>query len=78
MRLFGHRRVRSSLVQTSDNNVGGFALAVEPVELVEVRRELLREAKHWLGEWERHRDEEARGRLLQSLEMLAMFFPPPR
>lgn len=48
----------------------GFALSIEPVELVELRRELLREARLWLHVWERSRDPEARGRLLQSLDML--------
>lgn len=48
------------------------ALALEPIELSEGRRELLREAQHWLGVWERRRDDEARGRLLQSLELLAL------
>lgn len=49
-----------------------FALAVEPIELVETRRELLREAQLWLTRWEQSRDAEARGRLLQSLDVLAM------
>lgn len=53
-------------------NGGSFAVAVEPIALVEGRRELLREAQHWLGVWERNRDAEARGRLLQSLEALAL------
>lgn len=51
---------------------GSFALAVEPIELVEGRRDLVREVQHWLGVWERTRDPEARGRLLQSLEVLAL------
>lgn len=54
------------------SNGGSFALAVEPIELVEGRRELVREANHWLGEWERNRSEEARWRLVQVLETLAM------
>lgn len=49
-----------------------FALAVEPVELVEARRELVREVQHWLTAWERGRGEQARGRLLQSLDVLAL------
>ena len=49
-----------------------FALAVEPVELVETRRELVREVQWWLGVWEQSRTEEARGRLVQSLEVLAL------
>lgn len=49
-----------------------FALAVEPVELVETRRELVREVQHWLAVWENSRSEEVRGRLVQSLEVLAL------
>lgn len=49
-----------------------FALAMEPVELVEVRRELVREVQLWLYKWERSRSAEARGRLLQSLDVLGM------
>jgi hypothetical protein len=51
--------------------VATFAEAVDRVD-GELRRELLREAQHWLGEWERARTEEARGRLLQALEDLAL------
>lgn len=51
---------------------GSFALEVEPIELVEGRRELVREVQHWLGVWERSRTEEARGRLVQSLEVLSL------
>ena len=51
---------------------GSFAVAVEQIELVEGRRELVREVRHWLGVWERTRNEEARGRLVQSLELLAL------
>lgn len=47
-----------------------FAEAVEPAPLTESRRELVREAQHWLEEWETHRADEARGRLLQTLELL--------
>lgn len=50
---------------------GSFATAVEPIELVEGRRELVREVQHWLGVWEKSRDEVVRGRLIQSLEVLA-------
>jgi hypothetical protein len=50
----------------------GFAEAVEPTALAELRSELLREANHWLGLWERHRLDEHRGRLLQVLETLAL------
>lgn len=56
---------------TRGNPCEGFALAVEPIELVELRRELVREVQFWLGVWERTRDGEAQGRLLQSLEVLA-------
>ena len=49
-----------------------FAEMVDPTPLAETRRELLREANHWLREWERHRDGEARGRLLQALDVLAL------
>lgn len=51
---------------------GSFALEVEPIELVEGRRELVREVQHWLGVWERSRTEESRGRLVQSLEVLSL------
>ena len=47
-----------------------FAVDVEPIELVETRRELLREAQVWLTIWERGRDLEARGRLLQCMDVL--------
>jgi hypothetical protein len=50
----------------------GFAVAVEGAPLVEARREQIREAQHWLTEWERHRRDEDRGRLLQSLDTLAL------
>jgi hypothetical protein len=49
-----------------------FAEAVEFTPLFEARRELVREAQHWLGEWEQHRRDEDRGRLLQALETLAL------
>jgi hypothetical protein len=49
----------------------GFAAAAEDVALREERRELLREAQWSLREWEAHRREEDRGRLLASLEGLA-------
>ena len=49
-----------------------FALDVEPAELVELRRELVREVQFWLTEWEQGRADEAKGRLLQSLELLAL------
>lgn len=49
-----------------------FARAVEPAPLAESRRELVREAQHWLGEWETHRTEEDRGRLLQTLDVLSL------
>lgn len=39
---------------------------------VEVRAELLREASHWLSEYERHRRDEDRGRLLATLDHLAL------
>lgn len=54
------------------SNEGSFALAVEPIELVEGRRELVREVQHWLGVWESQRSAEARGRLVQCLELLAL------
>jgi hypothetical protein len=50
----------------------GFAETVEPTELREPRHELVREAQHWLTEWERHRRDEDRGRLLQVLDVLAL------
>jgi hypothetical protein len=65
--LAGAAAGRSSASQGSS-----FALAVEPVELVETRRELVREVQHWLGIWENSRSEEVRGRLVQSLEVLAL------
>lgn len=49
----------------------GIAIELEPIELVEERRELMREAKHSLEEWERHRAPEVRQRLIDSLEGLA-------
>lgn len=49
-----------------------FAEQVEDATVREVRRELFREAQHWLTEWERHRDDLARGRFLQSLDTLAL------
>lgn len=55
-----------------------FALDVEPIELVETRRELVREVQWWLGVWERSRTEEARGRLVQSLEVLALLLRSSR
>lgn len=54
-----------------------FATATEPVELLESRRELVREVQWWLSEWERSRDPEARGRLLQSLDVLALLVRGP-
>lgn len=59
-----------------------FAEAVEPAPLAEARAELIREARHWLCEFERHRRDEDRGRLLQTLDVLALLVsgepPPPR
>lgn len=56
-----------------DRSTGGsFAVDVEPIELVEGRRELVREVQHWLGVWETQRTEEARARLVQCLELLAL------
>lgn len=49
-----------------------FAEVAAGTPLVETRRELVREASHWLGEFERHRRHEDRGRLLQTLETLAL------
>lgn len=51
--------------------VTSFALAVEPVELVEERRECIREANFALRCWERSRDPADRERLLYALEVLA-------
>lgn len=48
-----------------------FAQAVDG-RLVELRLELLREARQWLGEYERSREPELRGRLLVTLEHLAL------
>jgi hypothetical protein len=47
-----------------------FALAVEPVELVEGRRECIREAQFSLSRWERTRDPLDRARLLAALLVL--------
>jgi hypothetical protein len=47
-----------------------FAESVEGAPLLEARRELVREAAFWLGEFERHRRDEDRGRLLEALELL--------
>lgn len=63
---------RASVIRSQSGADRSFALAVEPVELVEGRRELVREVKHWLGVWETQRSEEARGRLVQCLELLAL------
>lgn len=52
--------------------VRSFAQVVEPAPLAESRRELVREAQHWLGEWEIHRTDEDRGRLLQTLDVLSL------
>ncbi len=60
-----------------DGGDRSFALAVQPVELVEARRELLRLAQHWLTTWERSHIPEARGRLLQVLEDLALLVSDP-
>jgi hypothetical protein len=49
----------------------GFASAAEGVALREERRELLREAQWSLRQWELHRRELDRGRLLAALEGLA-------
>jgi hypothetical protein len=49
----------------------GFAAAAEGVALREERRELLREAQWSLRQWELHRRELDRGRLLAALEGLA-------
>jgi hypothetical protein len=57
---------------------GSFALAVQPIELVEARHELLREAELWLRVWERTGDERAAGRLLQALETIPRLLPGPR
>ena len=48
-----------------------FALDVEPVELVEERRECIREAQYSLSRWERTRDELDKARLLAALLLLA-------
>jgi hypothetical protein len=47
-----------------------FALAVEPVELVEQRRECIREAQFSLTRWEQTRDPLDRARLLAALMIL--------
>jgi hypothetical protein len=49
----------------------GFPQAVEPAALSEERWELLREAQWSLRQWERHRRELYRARLVASLEGLA-------
>ena len=51
--------------------VRSFAVAVEPVELVEERRECIREAKYSLARWERTRSPVDRARLLAALALLA-------
>jgi hypothetical protein len=53
-----------------------FAEIVDAVG-AELRSELVREAQHWLAEWERHRRDEDRGRLLQTLELLALHVRTP-
>jgi hypothetical protein len=53
------------------NSGDGFASAAEGVALREERRELLREAQWSLRQWELHRRELDRGRLLAALEGLA-------
>ena len=47
-----------------------FAESVEPVELVEERRECIREAQYSLSRWERTRSPVDRARLLAALELL--------
>jgi hypothetical protein len=47
-----------------------FALSVEPVELLEGRRECIREAQYSLTRWERTRDPLDRARLLAAILLL--------
>lgn len=67
----GHTGARHQALPPEGRYPYSFAAAVDG-RAVETRRELLREAQYWLTEWEHHRREEHLGRLLQTLDTIAL------